>query len=113
MFMPRLFFKDSAGIKQCYFGLVNHRKGAIRNDNSKCTTIIKPMYFMYRIRCAYRNVYRYKDIRQKVRMKMYKLRIWLAYYIMPKNTRKHLIKALSYSIEELEREVKELSDQIN
>ena len=44
---------------------------------------------------------------------MCKLRIWLAYYIMPKNTRKHLIKALSYSIEELEREVKELFDQIN
>lgn len=44
---------------------------------------------------------------------MYKLRLWLAYYIMPKDTRKHLIKALSYSIEELKREAKELSDQIN
>ena len=44
---------------------------------------------------------------------MYKLRIWLAYYIMPKNTRKHLIKALSYSIKELKREIAELSDQMN
>ena len=44
---------------------------------------------------------------------MNKLRIWLAYYIMPKDTRKHLIKALSYSIEELEKEVTEISDQMN
>ena len=44
---------------------------------------------------------------------MNKLRIWLAYYIMPKDTRKHLIKALSYSIEELEREIAELFDQMN
>lgn len=43
------------------------------DNNNKCTTIIKPMYFMYRIRCAYRNVYRHKDIRQKVREnRMYK-----------------------------------------
>lgn len=44
---------------------------------------------------------------------MYKLRIWLAYYIMPRDTRKHFIKALLYSIEELEREAKELFDQMN
>ena len=44
---------------------------------------------------------------------MYKLRIWLAYYIMPKDTRKHLIKALSYSIAELEKEVTELFNQMN
>ncbi len=44
---------------------------------------------------------------------MNKLRIWLAYYIMHKDTRKYLIKALSYSIEELEREITELSDQMN
>lgn len=44
---------------------------------------------------------------------MNKLRIWLAYYIMPKNTRKHLIKALSDSIEELEKEVAELCDKVN
>lgn len=44
---------------------------------------------------------------------MNKLRIWLAYYIMPKDTRKHLIKALAYSIKELERETAELSDQMN
>ena len=43
---------------------------------------------------------------------MYKLRIWLAYYIMPKDTRKHLIKALSYNIEELERETTELFNQM-
>lgn len=44
---------------------------------------------------------------------MNRLRIWLAYYIMPKDTRKHLIKALSYSIEELEKEVKEIFDEMN
>lgn len=44
---------------------------------------------------------------------MNKFRIWLAYHIMPKDTRKHLIMALSYFIEELEREVTELSDQMN
>ena len=42
-----------------------------------------------------------------------KLRIWLAYYIMPKNTRKHLIKALLEELEELKREIAELSDQMN
>lgn len=40
---------------------------------------------------------------------MNKLRIWLAYYIMPKDARKHFIKALSDCAEELEREVIELS----
>ncbi len=44
---------------------------------------------------------------------IYKLRIWLAYYIMPKNTRKHLIKALSDNIKELERETTELFDKMN
>lgn len=44
---------------------------------------------------------------------MYKLRIWLAYYIMPKNTRKYLIEALSYSINELEKEVTELYNEMN
>ena len=43
---------------------------------------------------------------------MNKSRVWLAYYIMPKDTRKHLIKTLSYSLEELEREATELYDQI-
>lgn len=42
-----------------------------------------------------------------------KLRVWLAYYIMPKDTRKYLLKALSLSIEELERDVKELYDEMN
>lgn len=44
---------------------------------------------------------------------MDKLRIWLAYYMMPKDTRKYLTKALSYYIEELEREVTELFTQMN
>ena len=44
---------------------------------------------------------------------MDKLRVWLAYYILPKDTRKYLLKALSLSIEELEREVKELYDEMN
>lgn len=44
---------------------------------------------------------------------MNKLRIWLAYYMLPKDTRKYLIKALLNSIEELEREVKELFDEMN
>lgn len=44
---------------------------------------------------------------------MNKLRIWLAYYIMPKDTRKHLIKALSDYIKELEKEVTELSNEMN
>ena len=44
---------------------------------------------------------------------MNQLRVWLAYWIMPKDTRKYLIKALSYSIEELEGEVTELFDQMN
>ncbi|MBR3335817.1 MAG: hypothetical protein IKG26_02205 [Bacillus sp. (in: Bacteria)] len=44
---------------------------------------------------------------------MYKIRILVAYYIMPKDTRKHLMKALSYELEEIEREVTELFDQMN
>ena len=44
---------------------------------------------------------------------MNKIRIWLAYYIMPKDTRKYLIKALSYNIAELKREVTELYDEMN
>lgn len=40
---------------------------------------------------------------------MYKLRIWLAYYIMPKDTRKYLIEALIRNINEMEREIAELS----
>ena len=44
---------------------------------------------------------------------MNQLRVWLAYYILPKDTRKYLIKALSYYMEELEREVKELFEQMN
>lgn len=44
---------------------------------------------------------------------IYRLRIWVAYYIMPKVVRKHLLKALQYNIEELERETAELLDQIN
>ena len=44
---------------------------------------------------------------------MYKSRIWLAFFIMPEDARKHLIKALSYSIEELERETTELFNQMN
>lgn len=39
---------------------------------------------------------------------MNKLRIWLAYYILPEDTRKYLIKALSDNIKELKREVAEL-----
>ena len=44
---------------------------------------------------------------------MDQLRIWLAYFIMPKDTRKYLIKAISYNIEELEREITQLFDQMN
>lgn len=44
---------------------------------------------------------------------MYKLRIWLAYHIMPKDTREYLLKALSDNIKELEREVTELYDEMN
>jgi len=44
---------------------------------------------------------------------MDKLRVWLAYYIMPKDTREYLLKALSLKIEELERDVKELYDEMN
>ena len=44
---------------------------------------------------------------------MNQLRIWLAYYIMPKDIRKYLIKVLSDSIKELERETTELFNQMN
>lgn len=44
---------------------------------------------------------------------MHRLRIWLAYYMMPEDIRKHLIKALQYRTEELEREVAELFNQTN
>lgn len=44
---------------------------------------------------------------------MNQLRVWLAYWIMPKDTRKYLLKALQLGIEELEREVTELFDQMN
>ena len=57
------------------------------------------------------------NARQKARNKMvdimYKLRIWLAYFIMPKDTRKYLLQALSYNIKELERETTELFNQMN
>ena len=44
---------------------------------------------------------------------MNQLRIWLAYHIMPKDTRKYLIKALSDNIKELERETTELFVKMN
>ena len=44
---------------------------------------------------------------------IYKMRIWLAYYIMPKDTRKYLIKALSDNIKEIEKEITELFDKID
>ena len=44
---------------------------------------------------------------------MNQLRVWLAYYILPKDTRKYLIKALSDNIKKLEREITELFDQMN
>lgn len=44
---------------------------------------------------------------------MDELRVWLAYYIMPKNTRKYLIKALSDNIKELKRETAKLYDKMN
>lgn len=52
-------------------------------------------------------------LKQRAKEQIDKLRIWLAYYIMPKDTREYLLIALSYSIEELEREVTELFDQMN
>lgn len=52
-------------------------------------------------------------LKKYAKEQMDKLRIWLAYYIMPEETRKYLIKALSYKIEELEREVTELFTQMN
>lgn len=42
---------------------------------------------------------------------MNQLRVWLAYHIMPKNTRKYLIKALSDNIKELEREITDMIEQ--
>ena len=44
---------------------------------------------------------------------MNQLRVWLAYYILPKDTREYLLKALSLKLEELERDVKELYDEMN
>ena len=43
---------------------------------------------------------------------MYKLRIWLAYYIMPEDVRMYLIKALSYKIEELDDRLQELIERV-
>jgi hypothetical protein len=44
---------------------------------------------------------------------IYQLRIWLAYFIMPKGTRKHLLKALSYKIKELASDTEELLKRMN
>lgn len=44
---------------------------------------------------------------------IYKLKIRLAYYMMPEDVRMYLIKALSYKIEELDESLQELYDQMN
>lgn len=43
---------------------------------------------------------------------MNKLRIWLAYYILPQNVRKYLIKALTDATNELVKELTELYGKV-
>ena len=44
---------------------------------------------------------------------IYQLRIYLAYFVLPKGVRTYLIKALSYKINDLEKDTEELLKQMN
>lgn len=48
-----------------------------------------------------------------MKYRIYQLRIWLAYFIMPKGVRTYLIKALEDEINDLEKDTEELLKQMN